>query len=161
MLISKKLNEAINAEIGRELDASNQYLNMAAYFDSNAYKKLAALYYKQSDEERGHAMKFLKYVIDAGGEVHIPAVPAPKSDFQTAEEIFLKSLEWEKMVTKYIFGLMDIAVEEKDYIAQQFLNWFTNEQMEEEKSMETLLTICRRVGEKNLIMVEAYLSHDD
>ena len=161
MLISKKLNEAINAEIGRELDASNQYLNMAAYFDSNAYKKLAALYYKQSDEERGHAMKFLKYVIDAGGEVHIPAVPAPKSDFQTAEEIFLKSLEWEKMVTKYIFGLMDIAVEEKDYIAQQFLNWFTNEQMEEEKSMETLLTICRRVGEKNLIMVEAYLSHGD
>jgi ferritin len=161
MLISKKLNEAINAEIGRELDASNQYLNMAAYFDSNAYKKLAALYYKQSDEERVHAMKFLKYVIDAGGEVHIPAVPAPISNFQTAEEIFSKSLEWEKMVTKYIFGLMDIAVEEKDYIAQQFLNWFTNEQMEEEKSMETLLTICRRVGEKNLIMVEAYLSHDD
>jgi bacterioferritin B len=161
MLISKKLNEAINAEIGRELEASNQYLNMAAYFDSNAYKKLAELYYKQSEEERAHAMRFLKYVIEAGGEVRIPAIAAPKSEFQSVEEIFLKSLEWEKMVTKYVFGLMDIAVEEKDYIAQQFLSWYANEQLEEESSMETLLTICRRVGEKNLIMLEAYLSHDD
>jgi bacterioferritin B len=161
MLISKKLNEAINAEIGRELEASNQYLNMAAYFDAQAFKMLAKLYYKQSDEERVHAMKFLHYVIEAGGDVRIPAVPAPIADFKSAEEIFAKSLEWEKMVTKYIFGLMDIAVEEKDYIAQQFLNWFTNEQLEEESSMERLLTVCRRAGEKNLIMLEAYLSHDD
>jgi len=161
MLISKKLNDAINAEIGREFEASNQYLNMAAYFDGQAYKMLAKVFYKQSDEERVHAMKFMHYVVEAGGEVHIPAISAPKSDFQSAEEVFVKSLEWEKMVTKYIFGLMDIAVEEKDYIAQQFLNWFTNEQLEEESSMERLLTVCRRAGERNLIMMEGYLSHAD
>ena len=161
MLISKKLNDAINAEIGRELEASNQYLNMAAYFDGQAFKMLAKLFYKQAEEERTHALKFLHYILDAGGEVRIPAVPAPLYEFKTAEEIFVKALDWEKMVTKYIFGLMDIAVEEKDYIAQQFLNWFTNEQMEEEKSMESLLLVCRRSGERNLIMLEAYLSHDD
>ena len=161
MLISKRLNDAINAEIGRELEASNQYLNMAAYFDGQAFKKLAKMFYKQSEEEHAHALKFVNYILDTGGEVKIPAIPAPVTEFKSAEDVFVKALDWEKMVTKYIFGLMDIAVEEKDYIAQQYLNWFTNEQMEEEKSMETLLTICRRAGERNLIMLEAYLSHDD
>jgi len=161
MLISKRLNDAINAEIGRELEASNQYLNMAAYFDGQAFKKLAEMFFKQSEEERAHALKFVNYILDTGGEVKIPAIAAPITEFKTVEDIFIKALDWEKMVTKYIFGLMDIAVEEKDYIAQQYLNWFTNEQMEEEKSMETLLTICRRAGERNLIMLEAYLSHDD
>ena len=78
MLISKELNAAINEEIGLELFASNQYLNMAAYLEGLPLKKLAAMFAKQADEERGHALKFVKYLNDVGGAVVIPAIDAPQ-----------------------------------------------------------------------------------
>lgn len=159
MLISKELNDAINAQIGREFGASLQYVNIAAYFDGQALKKFAEYFYKQADEERDHALKFVKYVVDAGGEVHIPPVDAPQSTFKSAEEALELSLKWENDVTVHINHIMDIAMEQKDYIAQQFLNWFTNEQLEEVSSMDALLRVVRMAGERNLIMLEAYISH--
>ena len=159
MLISKDLNDAINAQIGREFGASLQYVNIATYFDGQALKKFGEYFYKQAEEERDHAMKFVKYIVDAGGEVHIPPVDAPQSTFKSAEEAVELSLKWENDVTEYINHLMDIAVEQKDYIAQQFLNWFTSEQLEEVSSMDTLLRVVRMAGERNLIMLEAYISH--
>jgi ferritin len=161
MLISKELNDAINTQIGREFGASLQYVNIATYFDGIALKKFAEYFYKQAEEERDHAMKFVKYIVDAGGEVHIPPVDAPQSSFKSAEEAVELSLKWEMDVTGYINNLMDIAVDKKDYIAQQFLNWFTNEQLEEVSSMDTLLRVVRMSGERNLIMLEAYISHGD
>lgn len=159
MLISKSLNQAINAQIGRELEASHQYLSIAAYFDGRHLKKFAELFFKQAAEEREHAEKFLKYILDAGGEVVIPAIAAPKATFATAEEAVALSLNWEKEVTNYIYGLVEIAVSEKDYIARQFLDWFVAEQLEEVSSMEQLLGVVQMSGEKNLIMLEAYVSH--
>jgi bacterioferritin B len=159
MLISKELNDGINAQIGHEFQASHQYVNVATYFDSQALPKLAQFFYKQAVEEREHAMKFVKYVVDAGGTVAIPAIPAPKATFATAEEVFEMAVNWEMEVTHNINNLMDIAVREKDYIAQQFLDWYTNEQLEEVSSMDQMLRIVRRAGERNLIMMEAYLIH--
>ena len=159
MLISKELNDGINAQIGHELQASHQYVNVATYFDSQALLKLAQYFYKQAEEEREHAMKFVKYVVDAGGTIAIPAIPAPKATFVSAEEVFEMALNWEMEVTHNINALMDIAVSQKDYIAQQFLDWYTNEQLEEVSSMDQLLRIVRRAGERNLIMMEAYLIH--
>jgi bacterioferritin B len=78
-MISQKLNDAINAQIGREFGASMQYLQIAAYFDSLALDQAAKLFFEQADEERDHAMKFLKYVLEAGGELHIPAPLMPPS----------------------------------------------------------------------------------
>ncbi|MEA4908592.1 MAG: ferritin [Chloroflexi bacterium] len=159
MLINQELNDAINAQIGREFGASLQYVNIAAYFSSEALLKLADFFFKQAEEERDHAMKFVHYILDAGGEVHIPPIEAPQSRFTNAEEAIQLSLNWEMDVTQYINNLMDIAVKNKDYIAQQFLNWFTNEQLEEVSSMNTLLQIVQRSGDRNLIMIEGYLSH--
>ena len=159
MLISKELNDGINAQIGHELHASHQYVNVATYFDSQALPKLAQYFYKQAEEEREHAMKFVKYVVDAGGTVVIPAVPAPQAVFASAEDVFEMAYNWEMEVTKNIYGLMEIALKDKDYIAQQFLNWYTNEQLEEVSSMDQMLRIVRRAGERNLIMLEAYLIH--
>lgn len=159
MLISKVLNDGINAQIGHELQASHQYVAVATYFDSQSLPKLAQYFYKQAEEEREHAMKFVKYVVDAGGTVVIPAVAAPQSSFASAEAVFEMAVNWEMEVTHNIYALMDIAVKEKDYIAQQFLNWYTNEQLEEVSSMEQLLRIVKRAGERNLIMLEAYLIH--
>ncbi len=160
MLISKKLNDAINAQIGRELEASHQYLAIAAYFDGRYLKKFGELFFKQAAEEREHAEKFLRYILDAGGEVVIPAVAAPKATFATAEEAVALSLKWEHDVTKYIYELVEIATSEKDYIARQFLDWFVAEQLEEVSSMEQLLGVVQMSGEKNLIMLEAYVSHN-
>jgi ferritin len=159
MLITKKLNDAINVQIGREMEASNQYLQIAAYFESRYLKKLADLFYKQAAEEQEHALKFLHYITETGGNLAIPALAAPKTDFSSAEEAVALSLKWENDVTKYIYELVEIADSTKDYIAREFLAWFVTEQLEEVSSMDSLLGVVRNAGEKNLMMVEAYLSH--
>mgnify|MGYP005810555989 CR=1 FL=1 len=160
MLISKKLNAAFNDEIGLELFASNQYLNMAAYLESLPLKKLAGLFMKQSEEERGHALKFVKYLNDVGGAVKIPVIDAPTATFKSVEELIAKSLKWEGDVTDRINEMMTMAVAEKDYAAQEFLQWFVKEQVEEMSTFENLLKIVRLTGDRALIMVEAYLSHE-
>ena len=160
MLISKELAAAINEEIGLELFASNQYLAIAAYFESLALKKMAAMFYKQADEERQHALKFVHYVSEAGGTLKIPTVKAPQVAFKSVEDAVKLSLDWELEVTKRCNALMTLAVAQKDYIAQDFLRWFVTEQLEEVGTMENLLKIVRQAGERNLIMLEAYLSHE-
>lgn len=127
--------------------------------DGLALKKLAKFFYKQSTEEREHALKFVKYVVEAGGIVVIPVIPAPKYSFASMEEVFKMCLDWEMEVTRNINALLEIAVKEKDFIAQQFLYWFANEQLEEVSTMDSMLKITLRSGEKNLLMLEAYLSH--
>lgn len=159
MLISKQLNDAINKQIGREMEASNQYLQIAAYFEGRYLKKLAELFYKQAAEEQEHALKFLHYVTETGGKLEIPALAAPKAVFSSAEEAVSMSLKWENDVTAFIYELVEIANSTKDYIAREFLSWFVTEQLEEVSSMDTLLGVIRNTGDKNLIMVEAYLSH--
>ena len=154
MLISKELNDAINAQIGREFGASLQYINIATYLDAEALVNMAKFFYLQADEEHMHAMKFVEYIVDAGGKVSIPPVNAPQSTFTTVEEAVKLPLDWEMEVTHQINDLMDIAVEKKDYIAQQFLNWFTNEQLEEVSLMDQLLSVVKRAGEANLFLVD-------
>jgi len=161
MLISKELNDAINAQIGREFGASHQYVNIAAYFDSLALKKLAKRFYKQGEEEREHAMKFVQYLVDAGGDVKIPIVDAPKATFKSVEEAVKLSLDWELEVTRLINNLMDIAIKEKDHIAQQFLDWYTNEQLEEVSTMDSLLRLVKNTGEDHLILLEIYAGQAD
>jgi len=161
MMISKELNDAINTQIGAEFGASLQYVAIATYFDGEGLKKLANLFYKQAEEENEHAMKFVKYLVDTGGAVRIPAVGAPKATFASAEEAVKLSLDWEEEVTRQVNGLYDIARSKNDYAGQNFLNWFVEEQIEEVSSMENLLKVVQRVGEKNIIMMEAYLAHGE
>jgi bacterioferritin B len=159
MLISKELALAINEQVGHEFQASHQYANIAGYFESLALKKLAAMFYKQSDEEREHGMKFVHYVAETGGDVAIPAIGAPKAKFASVEEAIKLSLDWELEVTRRINDLMTLAVSQKDYLAQDFLRWFVTEQLEEVTTMDNMLKIVKQAGERNLIMLEAYLSH--
>ncbi len=159
MLISKELNAAFNEEIGLELFASNQYLNMAAHLEGLPLKKLAGLFAKQADEERTHALKFVKYLNDVGGSVVIPAIAAPKPTYASVEEVIQESLKWETEVTNRINAMMTLAVEQKDYAAQDFLRWFVTEQVEEMATFDNLLKVVKAAGERSLIMVEAYLVH--
>lgn len=156
MLISDKLAEMMNTQVGAELAASNQYLQIAAYFDGEVLPAATEFFFIQSDEERAHAMKFLHYILDAGGKLAIPDIAAPGVDFKTAEEAIKAALDWELEVTGQINALMDQAIRENDHIAQEFLRWFVNEQLEEVSTMDSLLTVARRVGD-NLDLFEQYI----
>ena len=159
MQISKAMADLMNAQVGNELGASNQYVQIASYFDGESLSKLAKFFYKQAEEEREHAMKFVHYLMDVSTALSVPAIPAAKTDVGTAEKAFEMSLGWEQEVTGQINAMMDLAVQEKDYASQAFLQWFVTEQVEEVSSMERMLQIVRKAGEKNLLMVEAYLTH--
>jgi bacterioferritin B len=160
MLISKKLEEALNRQVGREMGASMQYLAIAAYFDRLALKQLARFFYRQADEERVHSLKFLHFIIEAGGTVTVPAIAAPKGEFHTAQECAQLSLDWEREVTQQIYELVDCAHEDRNYIALRFLDWFVTEQLEEVSLMDNLVSIIARAGEENLLQVEDYLSRE-
>jgi ferritin len=156
MLISDKLNQSMNKQIGSELGASNHYLKIAAYFDSESLPELAGFFYRQSDEEREHALKFVHYILDAGGVVDIPALEAAPTEIASAEAAVKLALDWEIEVTRQINSLMDQAIEEKDHIAQQFLGWFVDEQLEEVSTMDALLAVVKRAGDQ-LLFVEQYV----
>ena len=161
MLISKEMTNAINTQIGYEFEASNQYLAIACFFERETLPKLAELFTKQANEEREHGMKFVKYVNEAGGKVVFPQIPAPKADFSSVEEALKLALQWEFDTTDRINNLMSLAINLKDYLAQDMLRWFVTEQLEEVSSMDTLLRLAQKVGERNLIMLEAYIAHKE
>ena len=159
MLISRDLATAFNQQIGNEFGASMQYVSIAAHFQQRQLTLLAKLFMDQAEEERMHAMKFVKYMLDTKGDLLIPAIAAPKASFKSAEDAVAAALAWEQDVTRQIGQLMDIAVKESDYLAQSFLQWFIDEQLEEVVKMDRMLGVIRQSGEKNLLMVEAYLVH--
>lgn len=158
MLISPKINAAINEQIGNELGNANQYVAIASYFEGECLFGLAKIYFKQADEEREHAMKFVKYVLDSGGKVVIPQVPAPQNDFKSADDAAQVALDSEIRTTRQIYDLVELATAEKNYITLNFLQWYVNEQLEEVSSAETRLSVIKRAG-PSVLMVEAYLAH--
>ncbi len=158
MLITSEMNNALNEQIGNEFGASLQYVAIAAYFDHENLPVLARRFYTQATEERDHAMRIVKYVLDVDGRVAIPDIPAPKSDFASAEEAVRLSVDWEMTVTDQIKGLMDLADKQNDRLTRNFLEWFINEQVEEVASMGQLLSMVRRAGESGLLLVENLLA---
>jgi ferritin len=158
MLISEQLQNEMNTQVGRELGASNQYLALGAYFEREALLELASFFYRQSEEEREHAMKFVHFLVEAGAKPLIPGVQAPKPDVGSAEAAVKLSLDWEVEVTRQINALMDLAIQKKDHQALGVLDWFVSEQLEEVSTMETLLAVIRRAGPEHLLLMEDYLA---
>jgi ferritin len=159
-LISEALAASLNTQVGREFAASLQYTSISAYFASMELQLLAKLFADQADEERSHALKLTDYLIRAGAPVQIPEIPAPRNDFANAAEAARLAMEWELEVARQFDEHMDLAVSENDYLAQEFLGWFVNEQLEEVAKMRRLHHLVRS-ARNNLLMVEAYLVHGE
>lgn len=157
MSLSQAMNAAIVEQIGHEFAAMLQYVAIATYFDGEGLSRLARHFYRQAEEERDHAMRFVHYVVEAGGDVTIPAIPAAKSGFASAAEAVQLSLERERTVTDQINALMDRAIAENDHASRNMLEWFVAEQLEEVSSMDTLLRMVERAGESGLLFVESFL----
>jgi ferritin len=133
-MISKTLQDAINDQINKELYSSYLYLSMAAYFECHNLSGFAKWMQVQEGEERGHAMKLYKFLVDRGGRVLLKAIAAPEVDWKTSLEVFKQVAEHEAKVTASINSLYELALQEKDYAAQMALQWFITEQVEEEKN---------------------------
>jgi bacterioferritin B len=157
MLISKKMNAAINQQIGNEFGASLQYVAIASHFAGEGLNALAGHFFNQSNEERDHAMRFVKFLDDAGGKVEIPAIPASRTDFKNVADAIRLALNHEMNVTNQINALVDLALKESDHLSREMLSWFVKEQLEEVSSMDNLLKVVLRAGEANLIHVEDYI----
>ncbi len=157
MMISKPMNAALNQQVGNEFGASHQYIAIAGYFDGEGLPALAAHFFRQSAEERDHAMRFVRYILDAGGDVKIPEIPAPRAAFKSAADAVKLALDSELRVTKQINEIVDLAIKEKDHLSKNALEWFVNEQREEVSSMDTLLRMVKRAGEPGLFFVENFL----
>lgn len=158
MLTSKDLLAACNQQVGNEFGASLQYVSIASYFDGQTLTELAKFFYAQAEEERDHAMKFVRFIIDAGGELEIPPIPAPQTGFGSASDAVSLALKSEERVTAQIYELVNIATKDSNFIAIRFLDWFVNEQFEEVTTMSGLLQVVDRAGEERLLSVEEFLS---
>lgn len=136
--------ELLNAQVGNELAAHNQYVACAAYYDGQTMPRMAAFFYAQAQEERDHAMMMLQYLLDTDATVRIPAVPAPAADFADVVAPVELALAQERRVTQQINELLRTAREESDYASEQFLQWFIKEQVEEVATMGALLAVVSR-----------------
>jgi ferritin len=159
-MISKKLQDAINYQINKELFSEYYYMSMASYFSSVGLAGFENFFLVQGDEERFHAMKMYRFLNERGARVIMSQIDAPKTEFKSALEVFQLALEHEQFVTKLINELMDVAIAENDHAAKSFLNWFVDEQVEEEDSMETIVNKLKLVGNdgNGLLMMDKELS---
>jgi len=151
--------EALNAQIGNELAAHNQYLACAVHYDAETMPRMAAFFYAQALEERDHAMMMVQYLLDTDATVAIPGVEAPQSTFADVVAPVALALDQEQRVTEQINSLLRIAREEFDFASEQFLQWFIKEQVEEVASMSDLLTVVTR-NRDDLEDIEEYVARE-
>jgi bacterioferritin B len=141
---------ALNEQIEREMGASQQYLAAAIFYDDQTLPRLAQLFYAQAVEERGHALMMAKYLLDLGVRPTVPGVREPRGEFADVVEPIAIALEQERRVTDQISELTSIAREERDFVSEQFMQWFLKEQVEEIDLMSTLLATAERSRDRPL-----------
>ena len=159
MELSKKMQDAINEQIKEELASAYIYLSMAAYCESINLPGFAHWMQAQSNEEMEHAMKFYGHVNERGGRVVLHALEQPPTEFEGPRDVFEKTLAHEQYITDRIHKLYALAVEENDYASLGILQWFVDEQVEEENSATEILEILKMIGDKGqaLFMLDRQL----
>ena len=151
--------DRLNEQIAYEFAASQQYIANAVYYDSLTLPRLAAFFYAQAVEERNHALMMVNYLLDADARVTIPGIAAPETDFGDIVAPVALALEQERRVSDQIGELMGVARDERDFLSEQFVQWFLKEQVEEVASMSSLLAVVERSADAPMF-IEDYLARD-
>lgn len=159
MAAKKSFAKALNAQISNEFAASQQYVAMAVYYDSETLPRLASFFYRQAVEEREHAMMMIQYLLDVDEEVQVPDTKSQPTRYKDGITPVKEALAQEQRVSDEIFGLFELAREVKDYRAEHFMQWFVKEQVEEVALMGDLLNVVERSSE-NLLMAEEYIARE-
>lgn len=146
-MIHEDLQVALNRQINQEFSAAYNYLGMAAYFDDQNLDGFASWMQIQHGEEQSHGMRLLRYLQDRSGRVLLADIKSPKCDFKNPTEVFQFALEQEQSNTKAINELYKLATNLDDYATKSHLQWFLDEQVEEEKSVEDVIGLLERIGD--------------
>jgi ferritin len=158
-MLKAAVQDALNKQIQIELQSSYIYLAMSAHFESLALPGCASWMRAQAQEEVEHAMRLFTFVHDRNGRVMLEAIDKPASEFGTPKDVFAAALKHEQFVTGSINDLYALAVKENDYATQTHLNWFIDEQVEEEKTAGEMVDLFTRAGdhEAALLMLDKSL----
>jgi ferritin len=151
--------DLLNEQVAHEFAAHQQYVACAVYCESDTLPRLASFFYRQALEERDHAMMMVQYLLDTGVPVITPGVQAPQSAFADVVEPIALALEQEKRVSEQINRLAATAREQQDYAAEQFMQWFIAEQIEEVATMSDLLAVATRSRDR-VMEIEDYIARE-
>ncbi|HEX7717913.1 MAG TPA: ferritin [Marmoricola sp.] len=151
--------DQLNEQIANEFAAHQQYVACAIHYDARTMPQMAAFFYAQALEERDHAMMMVKFLLDTGAEVRIPGVEAPQTAFADVVAPVVLALAQEKRVTEQVFALTKTAREEDDFAAEQFMQWFIKEQVEEIATMNDLLAVVTR-SKDDVEAIEEYVRRE-
>lgn len=157
--LTEEVQDILNAQIEIEGNASQKYLAMATWADRNGYKNSAGYFYSQSEEERAHMMKIIKFVVDNGGSVVTPEVKQPKQEYTSIKECFETSLESEIAVTKAVNRIVAVSREAVNYATEQLALWFVKEQVEEEYIARRAIEIIDLMEGESLYTIDVELGN--
>ena len=157
--INQRFPDALNAQIANEFAASMQYVGAAVYYDTETLPRLAAFFYRQAAEEREHAMMMVQYLLDVDEEVRVPDIESKQTRFDDAVAPVRMALEQEQRVGEEVYKLFELARETKDYRAEQFMQWFVKEQVEEVALMQDLLQVVER-SQENMLLAEDFIARE-
>ncbi|MBS1518988.1 MAG: ferritin [Bacteroidetes bacterium] len=149
-MLTKKIQDALNLQINKEFFSEYMYLSMSAYLESIEMEGFANYFNVQAQEEHFHAMKMFNFVHDKGGRVILKSLAEPKSNFKSVLNVIEEALEHERYITKSINELMDVAIKENDHSVKSFLEWYVDEQVEEESTMSKLIAKLKIINGEGL-----------
>jgi ferritin len=153
-MLNKKLEKILNEQVQKEDYSSQLYLAMASWAENKGFSGVADWLYAQSDEERIHMLKFVKYINERDGVASIPGMDQPPAEFKNLPEMFDAVLKHEQYITKSINEIVAVCMEEKDFTTLNWIQWFVEEQIEEESSVKNIIDKLNLVGDKNLYMFD-------
>jgi ferritin len=158
-MISQKMQEALNEQINKEFYSAYMYLGMSAYCNNLGLPGFAHWMRMQFEEESLHVAKMYDYILDQGGTIQLQAIEQPPQEYGSPLNVFEETLKHEQYVTSLIHNLMDLAISERDYATQAFLQWFVTEQVEEESTVNDIVSPLRMVGSDKggLMMIDQQL----
>ncbi len=159
-MVNKAITNGFNNQINEEMFSAYLYLSMAAYFDDSNLPGFGYWFKQQAREEMFHGMKFYNHLVERGAAVELYAIKEPKKTWDSPMQAFADALQHEEHITGCINELMDLAMNEKDYAAKNLLNWFVDEQVEEEASVGEILGKLKLIGEQShmLLMLDSELA---
>ena len=153
-MLSEKIKKALNEQIEKEGYAAQLYLAMASWTENQGYDGIAEWFYAQHMEEIEHMLKIIKYVNERGGHAIAPKIDQPPKEFKGVKKIFEAALEHEQMVTRSINDIVGLCLEEKDFTTHNWIQWFVEEQLEEESSVNAIIDKLEMIGDKNLYVFD-------
>jgi ferritin len=153
-MLNKKVEKILNEQVKKEGFSSSLYLAMASWAETNGMEGIAEWLYEQSDEEREHMLKLVKFINERGGKAIIPEFEKPDTDYPGVKKLFEKVLEHEEYISASINEIVAVCIAEKDYTTHNWIQWFVTEQIEEERNATQILDKLNMLGEKTLYVFD-------